>query len=332
MRNKSALVLPTAIALALSAGYGLRVYAENVPNTTPLFYAGTLEEGGKLVDGMRTVTLTVWDKDTDGKQVCQSVTENLLVSAGHFRMAVSDACVGELRAANKPADVWIALSFKDERGTPHDIPGRTKIGAVPFALKAESASAASGALAAQLVPAGMISMFAGACPGGWAEYTALRGRVPRGEPVGNPAALDMGGSDDAVVVSHTHGGTTAASEHTHSGTTTGESQSHVHNGTTEGNFAWPNCDIFDGSGGPGDQFAPAVFTTRYVGGNCSYRDKTGHAHNFATSPASQAHTHDFTAAGGAHSHAFTTADATGAVAKAGQNMQAFREVIFCIKQ
>jgi hypothetical protein len=332
MKNKSALILPTAIALAMSAGYGIRVYAENVPATTPLFYAGTLEEAGQLVDGMRTVTLTVWDKESEGKQVCQSITENLSVSAGHFRMAVSDACASELRAANKPADVWIALSFKDGSGTPHDIPGRTKVGAVPFALRAESAASATGALAGQVVPVGMISMFAGACPGGWTEYMPLRGRVPRGEPMGNTAALDNGGSDDAVVVNHTHGGTTALSEHTHNGTTSGESQSHAHGGVTDNNFAWPNCDIFDGSGGPGEVFQPAVYSTRFVGGNCTYRDRTAHGHAFTTGNANQTHTHTFAATGGSHSHAFTTADATGAVAKAGQNMQAFREVIFCIKQ
>jgi len=332
MIKKTSLTLPVALAVAVSAGYGLRVYAENVPTQTPLFYAGTLEENGKLVEGTRTLTLTAWDKESEGTQICQSTTEKLPVSAGHFRMALSDACVAELRAANKPADVWIALSFKDEGGTPHDIPGRTKIGAVPFALRAESAASASGALLGQVVPAGMIAMFAGACPAGWAEYTALRGRVPRGEPAGNAGALDMGGSDDAVVVSHVHPGTAGGGEHTHSGTTTIESAKHTHTGSTDANFAWPNCDIFDGSGGAADVFQPAVFTTRYIGGNCTYRDRTNHAHSFSTAAEGSDHTHGFAATGGAHAHPFTTADATGAVPKAGQNMQAFREVIFCLKQ
>jgi len=69
-----------------------------------------------------------------------------------------------------------------------------------------------------------------------------------------------------------------------------------------------------------------------VGGNCTYRDRTSHGHPFVTGNANQAHTHDIVVGGGSHAHAFTTADATGAVAKGGQNMQAFREVIFCIKQ
>lgn len=331
MKHKTSLLLPAVIAVAASAGYGLRVFAENVPAQTPLFYAGTLEENGKLVDGMRTVTLSAWDKESDGKLICQSVTENLTVSAGHFRMALSDACVGELRAANKPADVWIALSFKDAGGTPHDIPGRSKVGAVPFALKSGSAESASGPLLAQVVPPGMIAMFAGACPAGWAEYQALRGRVPRGEPMGNAGALDIGGNDDAVVVSHTHAASAGGGDHKHSGSTGSESAKHAHTGTTDSNFAWDSCNIFD-SGGTASAFEPAVFTSHYIGGSCAYRDKTAHVHSITTAPNSADHSHAFEASGGAHTHAFTTADATGAVAKTGQNMQAFREVIFCIKQ
>ena len=36
--------------------------------------------------------------------------------------------------------------------------------------------------------------------------------------------------------------------------------------------------------------------------------------------------------GGVAPYTFTTSDASGAVAAAGRNMQAFREVIFCVKQ
>ncbi|MET0286874.1 MAG: hypothetical protein ABW352_20495, partial [Polyangiales bacterium] len=93
-----------------------------------------------------------------------------------------------------------------------------------------------------------------------------------------------------------------------------------------------SCDIYDGSGGAANQFQPAVFTSQYVGGNCGYRDKTNHAHNFDTGADSVDHAHTFRAEGGDHTHAFMTADAVGAVPKNGANMQAFRELMFCIKQ
>jgi hypothetical protein len=323
--------LIVAIVLALCVGW--RVLAENVPKTTPLFYAGVLEENGQLVDGERSITLTAWDRETDGNVLCTSTTDKLAVSAGNFRVALSEACVLELRGADKPADVWFSVTFKDAGGTPHDIPGRTKVGAVPFALKSEraaSAEAASGALLGQLVPTGMIAMFAGACPGGWSEYAALRGRVPRGEPAGNAGSLDMGGSDDAVVVSHTHAGMTGGGAHKHAGTTAAQNQKHTHSGTTGGNYAWNSCDIYD-SGGDTSAWQPGVWSAHYIGGNCAYRDKTLHVHGFDTGTESADHAHAFSVEGGEHAHSFTTGDASGAAKKDGANMQAFKEVIFCVK-
>lgn len=54
------------------------------------------------------------------------------------------------------------------------------------------------------VPSGAIMMFVAACPSGWSEYTAMRGRFARGEDSGDAGSLDQGGSDDEIVVSHTH--------------------------------------------------------------------------------------------------------------------------------
>jgi hypothetical protein len=81
-------------------------------------------------------------------------------------------------------------------------------------------------LADRIIPPGMIAMFASACPTGWSEYTALRGRFPRGEAAGSATSLDAGGTDDAVVVAHGHSvsGTAAdagAHSHTYSATTGG---------------------------------------------------------------------------------------------------------------
>lgn len=73
-------------------------------------------------------------------------------------------------------------------------------------------------VAGATVPPGMIAMFAGICPHGWTVYGPLRGRFPRGEPGADPASLNTGGNDDAIVVSHTHnysGTTTQAGGHEH---------------------------------------------------------------------------------------------------------------------
>lgn len=71
---------------------------------------------------------------------------------------------------------------------------------------------------------GMIAAFDGACPAGWTEFTAGRGRFLRGEPDANAASLDSGGSDDEIVVAHTHtftGTAASAGAHTHRQTTSG---------------------------------------------------------------------------------------------------------------
>lgn len=59
-------------------------------------------------------------------------------------------------------------------------------------------------ISAGIIPTGAIMMFASACPSGWSEYSAMRGKFPRGEPTGNSGSLGTGGSDNAVIVSHTH--------------------------------------------------------------------------------------------------------------------------------
>jgi hypothetical protein len=61
------------------------------------------------------------------------------------------------------------------------------------------------------VPAGTIAFFTGACPSGWSEYTALRGRVLAGTPsggtdtgtVGTPLA-NLGSRTTSEVAAHTH--------------------------------------------------------------------------------------------------------------------------------
>ena len=135
-----AVVVMVAIGFALLAGYGLRVLAEGAPTRKPLFYAGTLEANGKPANGPHTISLVLFDADTGGAQLCLSETPNAPVENGRFRVEVSAACVAELKAQ---PDVWVALKFTGPDGVPHELPVRTKIGAVPFALEAQHAVAAS---------------------------------------------------------------------------------------------------------------------------------------------------------------------------------------------
>jgi microcystin-dependent protein len=235
--TKTLLLLSSALGL-VSAGYGLHAYAEGAPTMKPLFYAGTLEANGKLASGAHSITLTFFDAETAGNQVCLSETPNAPVESGRFRVELSADCLAKLQMQ---PDVWVSMLFAGPDGVPHQLPLRTKIGAVPFSMEAQhsvlaskavnadeamhaasatSATAASGGLATQVVPAGAVMAFdLDACPPGWSEFAAARGRAVIGT---NPTAA-------AGVSARMRG--QALGEERHQ-LTTAELPAHTHSGTT----------------------------------------------------------------------------------------------------
>ena len=176
------------------------------------------------------------------------------------------------------------------------------------------------------IPAGLITMWSGSIatiPAGWALCNGssgtpdLRNRfiVAAGSTY-TPG--NTGGSADAIVVSHSHTGTTGnqSNDHAHgySGTTAGQNANHTHSGTTDGvgNHAH-SLTLFNTSlnlqGGA---------TPLGLGGAGS--SNTGaagaHSHTFSTSGVSSDHAHTFSGTTGGisagHNHAFTTNSAGSA--------------------
>jgi len=140
------LVLATSLfACAFAAGYRAHVLAEGAPTQQPLFYSGTLEVSGAPASGEYTVTMTLHDTATGGNELCGTESK-AMVEGGRFRIDASDC---REAVADEP-DSWIAVSFTGSDGVEHAIPGRAKVGAVPYALQADhavSASSPAGALA-----------------------------------------------------------------------------------------------------------------------------------------------------------------------------------------
>jgi hypothetical protein len=320
MRARSSLVLMLiGAAIAVGSYYTGRIAAEGAPKSQPVFYAGLLEHEGKLANGRFIVGLQLSAAEEGDAEQCESRTENVEVSNGRFRVAVADSCVAFMR---KHADVWVAVEYVDEAGIKHELPGRNKVGAVPYAMEAEhavSASSATGALAELTVPRGMISMFAGDCPPGWSEFTALRGRVPRGEPDGNAQALESGGSDDAILVQHSHAAQAEVlqnGEHSHdvTGTALGAgNHSHMQNVTANPG----SC--------PGSGIGRADWD-RDTSDLCPYpqtrTEAEGlHEHSLSVSASTE----------GQHNHSATVTLSESGASPTGANMQAFAEVLFCVK-
>jgi hypothetical protein len=317
---KQGMCVLATTATAIALGYGLaRVRADGAPTTQPLWYSGTVANAqGTPLEDYHQVTLRLFESDHAPMQggetaVCMVDAKDTRMMSGHFRVDAS-SCAAALQ---KHPDLFVELTV--DSGTPFD---RAKIGAVPFALEAQhavTASEARGALAAQIVPAGMIAMFAGTCPAGWVEYLAMRGRVPRGEPTGSVASLDAAGSDNAVVVAHTHavtGTASASGDHAHSvsGSTSADGN-HTH-------------QVQPGVGFGAGSSNPALGRTQ-DGWNSPAVMWIGSADPAGT------HTHTLTgtaANAGQHTHALAVTAAAAGEAGTGKNMQAYREVIFCIKQ
>ncbi len=119
-----------------------RAWAEGVPTSSPLYFSGTITEGATPVEGTRDVIVRFWDRDTGGTNVCTTTAAGAVVRTGRFRIALDAACTTAVQAT---PDLWVEVQIGT---TP--LPGRMKVGAVPYALESGRAVAAGGTLAAEL--------------------------------------------------------------------------------------------------------------------------------------------------------------------------------------
>jgi hypothetical protein len=142
IRKTSALVTLGLCSLVGVVAYRVgRARADGVPTASPLYYGGVLDDGGRPVEGMRNVTIRLWDMATGGTAACTTVAPNTPFSGGRFRIELDAACTGAVRAnPNLWAEVLVdSTTF-----------ARTKLGAVPYALEAGRAAGASGPLEARI--------------------------------------------------------------------------------------------------------------------------------------------------------------------------------------
>ena len=118
--------------VAIGSAYFLgRARAAGVPTTTPLTYSGTLTDtAGVAINGSKNLQVQFWDMATAGTVVCTTGSAAQTLVNGGFSIALPDPCVAVIHSTQ---DVWAEV-LVDGAST-----GRTKIGAVPYALEADSA-------------------------------------------------------------------------------------------------------------------------------------------------------------------------------------------------
>lgn len=135
MNSRSKLVWGTVLVGATSIAVGSAIRAaraDGIPTKDVLSYAGVLEDSKGPVNGTHNIEVAFYDAVSTGKRLCQTSPTPVNVVNGRFDVLLPDECVTSGIA--KSPDTWISVVV-DGSDT-----GRTKIGAVPYAVEASHAA------------------------------------------------------------------------------------------------------------------------------------------------------------------------------------------------
>lgn len=143
-RQKLAVGILSVGMLGAGLGYATgRARAAMIPATEPLVYSGSLTDAaGVPLSGTRSIQLALWDQATLGASQCASApTAVTLGVGGTFQLSLPDACVA---VVHDKSDLWLEVIVDN-------VPlGRSKLGAVPFAIESDTARNAAGPLGTRL--------------------------------------------------------------------------------------------------------------------------------------------------------------------------------------
>jgi hypothetical protein len=142
-------------AVGAAAYFISHARADGIPSTNAMTYGGTLTDlNGTPLTGPQNLQVTFWDAGTAGNQKCTVGPTATPLVAGNFQLALPDACTAAVHAS---PDLWVEL-FVNGASL-----GRTKLGAVPFAVEAAHASTATNAAQVPCSSADMVDTGAGFC-------------------------------------------------------------------------------------------------------------------------------------------------------------------------
>jgi hypothetical protein len=173
--------------VAFSGGVlGLRsVLADGIPTKNPLYYAGTLMQGGQPVNAPHQLTVNLWNSakpQTGEVALCSTNASSTPVIAGRFRLALDPSCKA---AVNANSDAYVEVVVDGATSF-----GRAKIGAVPYAVEADHAVGATTAVTAASATAVTGSV----------SSTMFRVSSSCSTPMGTPHATDCACNAGEVAV------------------------------------------------------------------------------------------------------------------------------------
>jgi hypothetical protein len=130
--------------IAVSAYLVGRARAAGAPTAQPLTYSGILTDtAGTPLTGSKNIQITLWDMATAGTQQCSAGPTATMLTSGTFQVVLPAACTTAIHANG---DLWVEV-FVDGTSL-----GRTKLGAVPYAIEADHAVNADQSAGNFLVP------------------------------------------------------------------------------------------------------------------------------------------------------------------------------------
>lgn len=145
--------------LGISSGafFAGRALASGIPASNALVYSGTLEDGnGVPLSGARTIELRLWNAPTGGTTpLCTTLGQQVTLDNGRFSLALPETCTAQIKA--NPETYVEVLDGTNSLG-------RSKVGAVPYAV--EAGNAISATMLGSLAPADVQKSVTGACPAG----------------------------------------------------------------------------------------------------------------------------------------------------------------------
>jgi len=134
--KRTAILGGVLLVASASTLLAVRARAAGIPAANALTYTGYLETpDGKPLSDTVNVGIMVWDAATEGTKVCEAGAEKVKPVGGRFQIPLPDCQA----AVGQSPELWLEAVID---GTSL---GRTKLGAVPYAVEANHAATADGA-------------------------------------------------------------------------------------------------------------------------------------------------------------------------------------------